>query len=320
MTFAAGVLFSMSICSTRASELFSESVEVPPLVTAFGNPVSDWSKFHILVTGAPTFPAQNGDNPAINPFAVNGLGTITTGNLFVPDDSDAAIPVGPGPVKLLGLNRITYSGGMPINPSNIPDQNLSNPPGQVQFGFTGPLNNSVVNILAQHWQSAYTVGSTTKESNFVISGGIPKIGQTGAFLRAVPVVSVTPHPAPPAAAPAGTSFKYIVNFIQFTENGISGSEWIEFPYLPGQQPTFTYGGWADVLDPIHFTENDIQLSDTQIPLNDLNFADDPLGGGTGTPVFAELANPPDVVPEPAGMGILCAGLALALRRKRSQRV
>src|SRR5436305_1926058 len=100
-----GALLVVSISSTRGSEFFSESVTVPPLTTAFGNPVSGWNKFHILVGGAPTLPFQNGDNTAINPYAVDGFGTIITGNPFVPADSDAVTPVGPGPVKLPGLNR-----------------------------------------------------------------------------------------------------------------------------------------------------------------------------------------------------------------------
>jgi hypothetical protein len=317
--FAAAATAFVPFCESRASELFSESVNVPPLKTAFGNPVSGWNKFNILLSGAPVLPFQNGNNTSINPYAVNGFGTITTSNPFVPLDSDAVEPVGPGPVKLLGLNRVTYSGGTPINPSNIPNQNLSNPPGQVQFGLTGPVNNSVMNILAQHWQGSYVVGATdgTISPDFVIGGGLPRIGQTGAYLRGVPVVSLTPHPAPPSAPPTGTSFKYIVDFIQFTQNGMSGSEWVEFPYLPGQQPTFTYGGWADAVNFIHFTNTEVQLSDTQIPIDDLNFACDPLGGGLTTPAFAVVENAADVVPEPLGAGLVFMGMGLLLLRLRS---
>jgi hypothetical protein len=128
-------------------------------------------------------------------------------------------------------------------------------------------------------------------------------------------VSIIPSIVAPPSPPAGEQFQYIVNFIQFTENGINGTEWAEFPYLPGEQPTFTYGGWADPVDRIHFTSNEIQLSPTEIPLDDLNFADDPLGGGVAGPAFTTQALPADIVPEPNALGLLAVATTLVLGRR-----
>ncbi len=261
----------------------------------------------MLLTSDPNLPTQDATDKNTDPYAVNGTSTITMDG-YSALSTDEGTPVGPGLVtKDGGIRDVVFSGSLSINQLNVPNQHLDNPPNEVQFGLTGPPNNAVMHFIEQHWGGSYQVA-------------VPGGSRNGRYLRGEPIVNVTPSIVAAAAPPAGQSFNYIVNYLQFTEDGITGTEWVEFPYLPGKQPTFSYGGWADLLDPIHFTANYIQLSDTQIPLNDLNFADDPLGGGTGTPVFAELANPPDVVPEPAGMGILCAGLALALRRKRSQRV
>ena len=271
----------------RASELFSESVYIPPLTALYdGNPVTGWNGFGILLSGNPVLPSQNASDTNTDPFAVNGTSTITVGP-YTPLATDAGIAVGPGLVTLSGLSRVRFDGTVPINQADIPNQGLSNPTDQVQFGLVGPTDNSPLQLLAQHWIGTYTLMSEHYN-----------------YLRGVPIVSVIPNPAPPASPPAGTSFDYIVDFIQFTQDGISGSEWAEFPYVLGSQPIFTYGGWADPLDPIHFTNNEIQLSDTLIPLDDLNFADDPLSGGTSGPAFTQAALPADIVPEPAAWTLL----------------
>jgi PEP-CTERM motif-containing protein len=298
-------ILSLASRNIRASELFSESVYVPPLTALYdGNPVTGWNGFNVLLSADPVLPAQNASDTNTDPFAVNGTSTITVG-LYTALATDAGIPVGPGLFTLPGQTRVHFSGTVPINQSNIPNQNLSNPTDQVQFGLVGPTDNTPLHILAQHWVGSYT--------DF--------ISEHYNYLRGVPVVSIIPNPAPPAAPPNGISFDYIVDFVQFTEDGISGSEWAEFPYVPGNQPTFTYGGWADPLDPIHFTNHEIQLSDTLIPLDDLNFADDPLSGGINGPAFIPAALPADIVPEPASFMLLVLGTLglLSLRRTTSKR-
>jgi hypothetical protein len=296
----AAVVAGIATISPRpvaASELFSESVTVPPLPLFLGSPVSGWNGFGILLSSADKLPAQNATDTFTDPFAVNGTSTITDNSFLFDGASTVGQWVGPGPVTLGGLQRLHFTGTVPINLSNLPNQHISNPTGEVQFGVTGPIDNSVMHIVGQHWNGATALAGPV-------------------YMRSEPVVSVTPNPAPPATPPPGVSFKYIVDFIQFTENGASGTEWVEFPYLPGQQPTFTYGGWADVLDPIHFTNHEVQLSDTQIPLDDLNYLNDPpsASGPTG---FTAEALPADVVPEPTGLALFGAGVTwVFLRRGR----
>ncbi len=273
---------------------------MPPLTALYdGNPITGWNGFNILLSGNPTLPAQNGMDTFTDPFAVNGTSTIAPGP-YTPFATDAGIPVGPGLVTLPGQTRVHFTGTVPINQANIPNQNISNPPDQVQFGLVGPIDNTPMQILAQHWVGTYTDFLSDHDN----------------YLRGIPVVSITPHPAPPATPPNGTSFSYIIDFVQFTQDGISGSEWAEFPYVPGEQPTFTYGGWADLLDAIHFTEHEIQLSPTLIPIDDLNFADDPPASGFGASAFASAAIPADVVPEPSGFIVLALGALGLLARQR----
>jgi hypothetical protein len=293
---------ALSSAAARASELFSESVFVPPLPTTFeGKPVSGWDSFNILLDGSETLPAQNASDPNTDPFADNGgTSTITTG-AYSPVATDAGVPVGPGFITLQGLNRIRFTGTVPINQANIPNQGLANPTDEVQFGVVGPTDNTPLRFYGQHWNGSYTNSGTLQLNN---------------YLHSVPLVTILPNPAPPAAPPQGTSFDYIVDFVQFTQDGISGSEWAEFPYLPGQQPTFNYGGWADWFDPIHFTNHEIQLSSTEIPLDDLNFADDPPTGLTSMPAFSEAALPADVVPEPAAGFLAVIGVTGIIARRR----
>jgi hypothetical protein len=291
--------------NVNASELFSESVYVPPVTDpvafAAAAPTDVWKRFHILLADQPNLPTQNVSDPNTDPFAVNGSSTITVTYPYAFPVAASGDWVGPGPVTLGGLTAVNFTGTTAINAGSIPNQGLSNPSGQVQFGLTGPIDNTPMRFVGQHW-------------------GYEPVA-AGPFFRAVPIVSIIPSVVAPATPPAATSFNYIVDFIQFTEDGISGTEWAEFPYVPGNQPTFTYGGWADPLDPIHFTNSQIQLSPTLILLDDLNFADDPLSGGSSGPAFEAAAIPADVVPEPStfvlsGMGVL--GL-LARRRNRAGR-
>jgi hypothetical protein len=292
-------ILSVAPGNVRASELFSESVYVPPVTPVYdGNPVNGWNGFNILLSGSPALYPQNASDTNTDAFAVNGTSTITTGP-YSPFSSDAGIPVGPGFDTSPGLTRVRFTGTVPINQANLPNQNLSNPTDQVQFGLVGPADNTPLQLVAQHWAGTYTS---------------PVFGNAN-YLRGVPVVSITPHPAPPASPPDGTSFDYIVDFVQFTQDGISGSEWVEFPYVPGSQPFFTFSGWADPYDSIHFTNNQIQLSPTLIPLDDLNFADDPPTSGINGSSFTPAALPADVVPEPSIlMGFTLGLLGLATRR------
>jgi hypothetical protein len=302
---SAAMISLLGAGNSRANELFSESVQVPPLPPTFDlGPVAGWHSFNMLLAGNPVLPTQDATDQNSDPFAVNGVSHITVGP-YLPVANDAGATVGPGLVKLPGLTRVSFTGTTDINLGNIPNQNLSNPTDQVQFGLTGPADNSTLQFVSQHWGGNYDTA---------IAG--PNALN---YLRGVPVVSITPHPAPPAAPPPASAFKYIVDFIQFTQNGINGSEWAEFPYLPGQQPTFTYGGWADAVNRIHFTNHEIQLSDTMIPLDDLNFADDPPTLTGPTPAFSSATVPDDLVtavPEPCGGMVVTIAVSTLIRRRK----
>jgi hypothetical protein len=300
---AATALATIAILPARpaiASEFFSESVAVPPPAVFNSTAVGGWKGFAILMQAADPLPAQDATDTFTDPFAVNGTSTITD-NAYLFDPTTVGQWVGPGPITIAGLQRLHFTGTTPITAAAIPDQKIGNPPGEVQFGVRGPIDNSVMHIIGQHW-TASAVGP--------FASSLP-------YLRGEPLVSVTPHPAPPATPPAGTSFKYIVDFLQFTQNGINGTEWVEFPYVPGQQPTFTYDGWADSIDRIHFTNVETQLSDTLIPLDDLNYLNDPPTKTSGPGAFVAQDLPADVVPEPSALMLLGAGLVAALRRTRS---
>jgi hypothetical protein len=300
--FGISLLSVLSITgrSVHASELFSESVYVPPVTdpVAFASaaPTDVWKRFHILLAGQPNLPTQDASDPNTDPFAVSGTSTITATSPYVFPVAASGDWVGPGPITFGGLTAVNFTGNTAINAGSIPNQGLSNPPGQVQFGLTGPIDNTPMRFVGQHW-------------------GYEPVA-SGPFFRAVPIVSIIPSVVAPATPP--TPLNYIVDFIQFTEDGISGTEWAEFPYLPGNQPTFTYGGWADPLDPIHFTNSQIQLSPTLIPLDDLNFADDPLSGGSSGPAFEAAAIPADVVPEPSTFVLSGTGVLRLLARRRNR--
>jgi hypothetical protein len=285
------------------SELFSESVLVPSLdITGVPN-VQGWSSFRILLRDNPVLPTQDATDTNTNPYAVAGPAEVNIGPVPVGDEGDGDY-VGPGPITYTGLTGVTYSGSGPINQANLPNQNLSNPTNEVQFGLTGPTDNSVMQFLGQHWGGTHPL-------DFNLVG----------YSRSVPIVTVIPNPAPPATPPPGQSFDYIVDFIQFTQFGLTDrtairdTEWVEFPYLPGEQPTFTYGGYASFATPIHFITSEIQLSGTQIPLDDLNFADDPPTMTTGPTGFVSEALPADIVPEPCAILLGVGSLSLLFRRR-----
>jgi hypothetical protein len=144
----------------RGSEQVSESVFVPPAISSYlGNPVSGWNGFGILMAGNPVLPTQSNTDTNTDPFAVNGTSAVTAES-YDPLGTDAGVFVGPGPVTTPGLERLHFTGTVPITQGNIPAQNLDNPTDQVQFGIVGPVNNSAMNFVSQHWIGSY-IGAGT---------------------------------------------------------------------------------------------------------------------------------------------------------------
>jgi hypothetical protein len=125
--------------AATGNELFSESVYVPKLVNATPEPIttmSGWNNLNILMWGTAPLPTQDPTDTNTDAFAVDGTSTITTNGLYTPAATDEGTFIGPGPISIGGLQRVTFAGTTPINQANIPNQNLDNPTDQVQFGLT----------------------------------------------------------------------------------------------------------------------------------------------------------------------------------------
>jgi hypothetical protein len=115
----------------------------------------------------------------------------------------------------------------------------------------------------------------------------------------------------------GTNFKYALFFADATSNGQTVGQWFETPYTTTQAPKFS---------PQVFTQGNVtlsnvgfQLSPTLIPLDNLNFANDPPPGTSGSP-FTSLPSLNGTtltsMPEPSS-ALLAVGLTgLLLRRWR----
>lgn len=105
--FLAGV--SITKQSADASELFSESVYVPPMAdlnsSAYAAALSTgfsevWKHLHILLRGDPTLPSQNATDSNTDPFAVSGTSTITISNPYVFPAGADGLWVGPVQITL----------------------------------------------------------------------------------------------------------------------------------------------------------------------------------------------------------------------------
>ncbi len=134
-------------------------------------------------------------------------------------------------------------------------------------------------------------------------------------------------PAPPQIVPgwavptAGTATHDLVLFLGSTDPGPSMGQWYEMPY-PGSFPTdVTLTNDGTGTD--NFTNYGYFTSDTQIPLDSLNYGSEPPPGLPGSP-FTTLPNPGSLgpgqsetiaTPEPSALGLLAlGGLALLARR------
>jgi PEP-CTERM motif len=78
----------------------------------------------------------------------------------------------------------------------------------------------------------------------------------------------------------GLNVKYVTLFADITSGGQTVGQWFEIPYTPGTSPQLTltnYTTGSETLSNIGF-----QLSSTLIPLDNLNFNDDPPPGSPGS--------------------------------------
>ncbi|MGA2581775.1 MAG: hypothetical protein ABSG31_00745 [Tepidisphaeraceae bacterium] len=261
------------------SELFSEYVSVPPVQAPF--------------------------EPGATVAEWTQFNVYLTSEVTLPAQS--ATDVNTNPYAANGTASAGQSGAtMEFQGNTIPpiNQNVGQPAGTVQFGIVGPTNGTPIPIKNQEW----------------LGGQLPPppLGFVLGESQTVPVVNVTPNPAPPASPPMGSSFKYITTFVQFSQDGTTGGEWVEFPFLTGQQPTLMFSGQADPADPITFSNAGFQISNTLIPLDDLNISNDPPPGYEGS-TFTSMSLPVSITPEPASLSLLalCSVILAARRRKRN---
>ncbi len=135
-------------------------------------------------------------------------------------------------------------------------------------------------------------------------------------------------PAPPQIMPtwstpgSGTSTQNLVLFLGSTDPGTSIGQWYEMPYLTGT-PSLPVTVTNDGAGTDTFPDCGYFISDTQIPLDSLNYNDYPPPGQPGSP-FTPLPDPAQLgpgqsetiaTPEPSALGLLVlGGLALLGRR------
>ncbi len=104
----------------------------------------------------------------------------------------------------------------------------------------------------------------------------------------------------------GSIYKYDIFFANVTQGGMTVGEWIEVPYT-GAPPTFsprlTTGGAGTLSNVGYF------LSDTLIPLDQLNIQDYPPPGTSNSPfIAAPQYDGPVSAPQPSTWAMMLIGL------------
>jgi hypothetical protein len=132
---------------------------------------------------------------------------------------------------------------------------------------------------------------------------------------------------------SGVATQYVISFAQVTAGGQTTTSWFEVPYVGPNLPQISFQNDSNV--PLTLSDVGFQLSNTMIPLDNLNFNDEPPSSFTPVPDLPNNtpqdpttigASSYDIVnlPEPSGVVLLALG-ALGLigcrmcrRRRRAQ--
>jgi len=94
------------------------------------------------------------------------------------------------------------------------------------------------------------------------------------------------------SSPSSGATKYLVSYVNVTVGNSPGGYWFEIPYAPARPVTFVDNNSA----PITLSNVGFFLSNTEIPLDNLNFNDYPPPGSSGSmfnpaPSFDSTLNP-----------------------------
>ncbi len=212
--------------------------------------------------------------------------------------------------------------------------------------LSGTLNsayNSVTNMTTVTYAgSAGTYGTPASWANYAVINGVgtshfglinalsnnnwlapTSLTWTNSTNSTTSVLPAPPQIVPGWAVPtAGTGTKDLVLFLGSTDPGPTVGQWYEMPYLTGT-PSSPVTVTNDGPGTDTFTDYGYFISDSQIPLDSLNYNDYPPPGQPGSP-FTALPNPGSLspgqsetiaTPEPSALGLLAlGGLALLARR------
>jgi hypothetical protein len=190
---------------------------------------------------------------------------------------------------LSSLNLSATQNDSTLNPFQYVNQNIVMS-GTTSVGATlNGSGNTVVTFTGSNpVLSSYSFGD---------GNGLPNVGINGSLGSPIagggPAVNVvsqdwsngsntTQLPTVSAKNPGtlGPTVNYITFFAQVTSNGTTADQWFEVPYTAGTSPKLTltnYTGSNETLSNVGF-----MLSPTLIPLDNLNFGNDPPPGALGS--------------------------------------
>jgi hypothetical protein len=186
------------------------------------------------------------------------------------------------------INATQTQNDATLNPFQYVNQNII---GSGTTSVTASLSggNTVVTFTGSNpVLSSYTFGGGIGRPNVGINGsvGSPVSGGGPAFKllsQAWSNASTTTQMPTLTASGLGTvgsNVKYVTLFADITSGGQTVGQWFEIPYTPGTPPQLTltnYTTGSETLSNVGF-----QLSQTLIPLDNLNFNDDPPPGSPGS--------------------------------------
>ncbi len=259
------------------------------------------------ITGDIDTSATNSDT-TLNPFAYVNSKIIGSGTSSVTASYDSS----------KNTTTVTYTGSNPIKSSY--NFSYTNGNGQPHFGLDGSIGAGIkgggpeLQVISQTWADTKNSGNTT----------------------AMPSLSVdVKNP------PAGGKVDYIVFFANVTSGGATNGQWFEVPFTIGTSPQVimtNYTGSSETLSGAGYF-----LSDSYIPLDQLNFGLNPppgsanspfaplpqydgsqltggdgLGGAGGTITTQSLPEPSSVISMATGL-VIAGGYAARRARARARR-